>query len=284
MELNTIKAHTEVHRMNVGPFKVKQPLPNTVLDQYSPFLLLHHAGPDQYAPGEIKSRLSPHPHRGFEPVTFLISGSLHHKDSTGAEGFLNGGDVQWMTSGSGIIHSEGPTAEFAEKGGEMELIQLWVNLPRDHKMTTPKYQDIKKASMPMLHEEGFSFTLVAGDFKDQKGPASTFTPMVVMMVSFEKGAKTIIPLDENFHTMLYVLDGEIEANGVKLETYHLGLAENDGDAIELLAASAGKLLFLSGEPINEPLAAYGPFVMNYQGEIRQAVLDFESGKMGVLES
>src|SRR5687767_3533901 len=111
MQLNTIKAHTEVHRMNVGPFKVKQPLPNTVMDQFSPFLLLHHAGPDYFAPGEIQSRLSPHPHRGFEPVTFLFSGSLHHKDSTGSEGFLESGDVQWMTSGSGIIHSEGPTPE-----------------------------------------------------------------------------------------------------------------------------------------------------------------------------
>lgn len=284
MQLNTIKAHTEVHRMNVGPFKVKQPLPNTVMDQYSPFLLLHHAGPDHYAPGEIKARLSPHPHRGFEPVTFLVSGSLHHKDSTGAEGFLESGDVQWMTSGSGIIHSEGPTEEFAKAGGEMELIQLWVNLPRDHKMTTPKYQDIKKASMPLITEGGFSLTLVAGEFKDKKGPASTFTPMTVMMAKFEAGSEITIPLDENYHTLVYVLDGEMEANGVKLESYHLGLAESDGDSIQLIAQTSGKLLFLSGEPINEPLAAYGPFVMNYQGEIRQAVLDFESGKMGVLNS
>ena len=130
--------------MNVGPFKIKQPLPNDELQQVSPFILLHHGGPQTHAPGEIKARLSPHPHRGFEPVTFLFSGKIHHKDSTGAEGFLQTGDVQWMTAGSGIVHSEGPSVDFAKEGGDMEIIQLWVNLPRDHKMTQPKYQDIKK--------------------------------------------------------------------------------------------------------------------------------------------
>ena len=130
--------------MSVGPFQVKQPLPSPVLNQVSPFILLHHAGPSKHAPGEINARLSPHPHRGFEPVTFLFSGKIHHRDSTGSEGFLESGDVQWMTAGSGIIHSEGPSASFAKEGGEMELIQLWVNLPREKKMTKPKYQDLKK--------------------------------------------------------------------------------------------------------------------------------------------
>jgi len=164
---------------------VKQPLPSQVLDGVSPFLLLHHAGPTTYQPGEIVSRLSPHPHRGFEPVTFLFSGNLHHKDSTGSEGFLESGDVQWMTSGSGIIHSEGPSAEFAQHGGTMELIQLWVNLPRAHKMTPPKYQDVKQRDMPVIHKGGFDIRLVAGSFDGQEGPASTFSPLLSMMVYFE---------------------------------------------------------------------------------------------------
>jgi quercetin 2,3-dioxygenase len=254
------------------------------MDHFSPFLLLHHAGPDHHAPGEIKARLSPHPHRGFEPVSFLYSGKIHHKDSTGSEGFLESGDVQWMTSGSGIIHSEGPSAEFAKEGGDMELIQLWVNLPREQKLTPPKYQDIKSASMPVIEEGGFRFKLVAGEFNGKKGPASTFTPILAMMADFNEGASTTIPLHENYHTMVYVLDGEIAANDTILETYHLGIAENDGDAITLTAKKAGKLLFLSGEPIHEPVVSYGPFVMNYPGEIKQAMLDYESGKFGVLES
>src|SRR5688572_320541 len=135
MKLATIKQHTEAHPIKVGPFNVKQPLPNTVMDQFSPFLLLHHAIPTTYAPGALSARLSPHPHIGFEPVTFLFSGKLHHKDSAGGEGFLDAGDAQWMTAGKGIVHSEGPAAEFVETGGEMELIQLWINLPRAHKLT-----------------------------------------------------------------------------------------------------------------------------------------------------
>src|SRR4051812_23552664 len=160
MSYRTPQVHTALQHFNVGPFKVKQPLPNDTISQVSPFILLHHAGPSYHAPGEIKARLSPHPHRGFEPVTFLFSGKIHHKDSTGSEGLLQTGDVQWMTAGSGIIHSEGPSVKFAEEGGDMELIQLWVNLPREHKMTSPKYQDIKKESIPILNENGFEICLV----------------------------------------------------------------------------------------------------------------------------
>src|SRR5215217_2067334 len=182
MSYRNATIHAQLLHFNVGPFKVKQPLPNNELDSVSPFILLHHGGPTHHAPGEIKARLSPHPHRGFEPVTFLFSGKLHHKDSTGSEGFLQSGDVQWMTAGSGIIHSEGPSAEFAKEGGDIELIQLWVNLPRDQKMTTPRYQDIKNETIPSLHENGFELRMVAGTHKNVKGPASTFTPILAIIV------------------------------------------------------------------------------------------------------
>jgi redox-sensitive bicupin YhaK (pirin superfamily) len=276
------KVFTGLQYMDVGPFEVKQPLPGKGIEQVSPFILLHHAGPSHHEPGTIDSRLAPHPHRGFEPVTFLFSGKLHHKDSTGSEGFLETGDVQWMTSGSGIIHSEGPSEAFAREGGDMELIQLWVNLPRDHKMTAPKYQDIKSGTMPVISENGFDLKLVAGELGDKKGPASTFTPILALMGSFKKGGKIDIPVPEGYQAMVYLLAGNMVSNGVEINSMNLAVMEQGGDAVELSAVTDGKLLFLAGEPIHEPVVSYGPFVMNYPGEIKQAILDYETGKMGEL--
>ncbi len=284
MKQRTFNIYNELQHFNIGPFRVKQPLPNSKVEQLSPFLLLHHAGPTDHQPGEIKARLSPHPHRGFEPVTFLFSGKIHHKDSTGSEGLLESGDVQWMTSGSGIIHSEGPSEAFAKEGGTMELIQLWINLPRKHKMTSPKYQDIKKSSMPVINVNGFRFHLVAGEFHGEKGPAQTFTPITAMTAEFTAGATASIPVNAGHHVIVYVLEGEVETNGGTLGRFHIGLSDDHGEVVELRARSAGKLLFLTGEPIEEPVASHGPFVMNYPGEIKQAIMDYHEGKMGVLES
>lgn len=284
MKQRTVKKYTSLQHMNVGPFKIKQPLPNDELQQVSPFILLHHGGPQTHAPGAIKARLSPHPHRGFEPVTFLFAGKLHHKDSTGSEGFLQSGDVQWMTSGSGIIHSEGPSAEFAKEGGDMEIIQLWVNLPRDNKMTLPKYQDIKSETIPVIKQNGFELKLVAGEYKNAKGPASTFSPILAMMVYFDEGAETEIEIPASYNSLMYVLDGSIETDEVVLDKFNLGVFDKDGEGIHLKAKIKGKALLLAGEPINEPVVSYGPFVMNYPGEIKQAIMDYELGKMGVLES
>lgn len=284
MKLKAATKYTELQHMAVGPFKVKQPLPVDGLEQVSPFILLHHAGPDVHAPGAIKARLSPHPHRGFEPVTFLFSGKIHHKDSTGSEGFLESGDVQWMTAGSGIIHSEGPSAAFAKEGGAMELIQLWVNLPRDYKMTTPKYQDIKKETIPVLHQNGFDISVVAGEYEGVKGPASTFTPIMALMMHYKAGSEVAIPIPQGFNSMTYVLDGTVSSNAVTLEEHTTAVYGQEGDTVTLKAESNGKLLFLAGQPIHEPISSYGPFVMNYPGEIKQAMLDYQAGKMGVLES
>lgn len=284
MKQRTVKKYTSLQHMKVGPFEVKQPLPNEELQQVSPFLLLHHGGPQTHAPGSMTARLSPHPHRGFEPVTFLFSGKIHHKDSTGSEGFLQTGDVQWMTAGSGIIHSEGPSAAFAKEGGDMEIIQLWVNLPREHKMTPPKYQDIKKENIPSIEENGFRLSVVAGESKGVKGPASTFTPILVLMLHFNDEGETEIEIPASYNSLVYVLDGELEVDGTLLGKYNLGVFEKDGEGVRLKAKQKGKALLLAGEPINEPVASYGPFVMNYPGEIKQAIMDYELGKMGVLES
>ena len=283
MKSRTFIKHTKTERFNVGPFQVKQTLPTDNLQQVDPFLLIHHAGPSEHKAGELKARLSPHPHRGFEPVTFVLNGKIHHKDSAGNEGFLQAGDVQWMTSGKGIIHSEGPSDAFAKEGGTMEIIQLWVNLPREHKMTEPKYQDIKKEQIPFINKDGFEINIVAGNYNGVNGPASTFSPIMAMMITFKEGARTTIDIPETYNALIYVLQGTIETNGTILEDLTLGVSHNDGDQIALHGIRDGQILLLAGEPINEPIASQGPFVMNYPGEIRQAMLDYQSGKMAVLD-
>jgi redox-sensitive bicupin YhaK (pirin superfamily) len=286
MTLKNIVKQTYGQQFKMGPLKVRQPLPVADLEQVSPFILLHHAGPAHHEPNGIKERLSPHPHRGFEPVTFLFSGKLHHKDSLGNEGFLESGDVQWMTAGNGIIHSEGPSAQFVKEGGILELIQLWVNLPRDVKMTTPKYQDIKREHIPVLQfDRGkIEARLVAGNYESQQGPASTFTDILAMMVYFEPGALTTFSIPHDMNSLFYNLDGDVESNGTALSRYNMAQFSAEGDTITLKTFTKGHALLLAGIPINEPLASYGPFVMNYTGEIKQAIMDYETGKMGVLES
>jgi redox-sensitive bicupin YhaK (pirin superfamily) len=284
MSYRNIVKQTYAQEFQMGTMRVKQPLPEKGLDQVSPFILLHHAGPTHHNAGEPRTRLNPHPHRGFEPVTFLFSGKIHHKDSLGNEGFLQSGDVQWMTAGSGIIHSEGPSSEFAKEGGDLELIQLWVNLPREYKMTQPKYQDIKKESIPTVLENGFEIKVVAGNYKYVKGPATTFTPAIALMVHFKAGASTDLTIPKQFNALMYVLDGTITSNAVTVDKLHMAVFDTGNESIELKANTEGRLLFLAGEPINEPVASYGPFVMNYPGEIKQAIMDYEMGKMGTLES
>jgi redox-sensitive bicupin YhaK (pirin superfamily) len=284
MSTKKITKETYGQQLKMGPLKVRQPLPVPGLEQVSPFILLHHAGPTVQAPNGAKERLSPHPHRGFEPVTFLFSGSLHHKDSTGSEGFLESGDVQWMTAGSGIIHSEGPSAAFVKEGGTLELIQLWVNLPRDKKMTTAKYQDIKKEIIPVIKKDKVELRLVAGTYDGLTGPAATFTGILAAMLYFEAGAQTTFSIPHGWNTLLYILEGEVEAAGEKIAKHSMAQFSLDGDDVPFETFSKGHALLLAGEPINEPLVSYGPFVMNYPGEIKQAIVDYETGKMGVLES
>jgi quercetin 2,3-dioxygenase len=286
MSIRKVVKQAYGQQLKMGPLKVRQPLPVPGLDQISPFILLHHAGPTEQQPNSMKERLSPHPHRGFEPVTFLFSGKLHHKDSAGHEGFLESGDVQWMTAGSGIIHSEGPSQAFATEGGTLELIQLWVNLPRDYKMTSPKYQDIKRNNIPILQKDGdkIELRLVAGEYEGVKGPASTFTKVLALMIHFEAGAQTTFSIPHTMNALLYVLDGDVETGGAKISRYDLAQFANESDTIDFKTFSKGHALLLAGEPIQEPVVSYGPFVMNYPGEIKQAILDYETGKMGVLES
>ncbi|HMO37992.1 MAG TPA: pirin family protein [Saprospiraceae bacterium] len=271
-------------KLNVGAADVKQPLPTTRVDQISPFLLLHHFGPNEAAPGEDPLGVGPHPHRGFEPVTFLYRGGIRHKDSRGNEGILADGDVQWMTAGMGIIHSEMSSEAFLENGGVMEGIQLWINLPQRYKMVQPRYQDIKASEMPRVPvaDDRVQLTLVAGELDGQRGPAQTFTPILAVKADFQAGGETFIPIPEDFNAMAYILSGDIElSSGFSYPSETLLHFKNDGEGFLLKAKADSRVLILAGAPIDEPVAQWGPFVMNTQTEIMQAMRDYQMGKMGV---
>jgi len=280
--MRRIKYLSKSEHIDMGGTKVKQPLPTVRIEQLSPFLLLHHFGPTTVEAGHDPLGVGPHPHRGFEPVTFLYSGGIRHKDSLGNEGLLAAGDVQWMTAGRGVIHSEMASKEFLNKGGAMEGIQLWVNLPKSSKLTPAKYQDIKAERIPSIEKEGVRIRVVAGEFEGKKGPASTHTPILALQLEMEKGALVELNTPESHNTMAYVLNGSVRNVGDQLiEKEHLAIFEASNSAIELQAMSESRILLLAGEPIDEPVVQWGPYVMNTQTEILQAMRDYQMGKMGV---
>lgn len=269
--------------VNMGGNLIRQPLPTQEIENVGPFLLLHHykydVGP--YSPG---LSLSPHPHRGFEPVTFLFQGKQLHRDSLGNEGVLEGGDVQWMTAGSGVIHDEGPTKDFK---GTMEGIQLWVNLPKKYKMTTPKYQEVKADKMPKLpldKGEG-SIKIVSGKYGTHLGPVQTFTEINAFIAEMETNGSTTISIPESHQTLIYLVEGDVIINDEvalkdgKMQFLTFG---NEGTEIQIEAIKSAKLLILSGEPIHEKITSWGPYVMNTQTEIMEAMRDYQQGKMGYL--
>jgi len=282
MKSRTIANILKGENLKVGAIDVKQPLPTMRVDQIDPFLLLHHFGPIESKPGVDPMDLGPHPHRGFEPVTFLYSGGIRHKDSRGNEGILSGGDVQWMTAGRGIIHSEKASKTFLENGGTLEGIQLWVNLPQKYKMVQPRYQDIKAAEMPVFEEEKVNLTLVAGEFRGKKGPAQTYSPILAINADLQAGGETFIEIPPYYNALAYILHGNIKlSSGFEYKDETLLHFNNNGDGFYIKASTDSKILILAGEPINEPVASWGPYVMNTQTEIMEAMRDYQMGKMGV---
>lgn len=268
--------------VSLGHDQVKQALPIRHYDQVDPFLLIHHFD-KTIEPGDAGLDVSPHPHRGFEPVTFLFDGAIHHRDSRGNEGFLKSGDVQWMTAGMGIVHSEAADKQWLETGGRINLIQLWVNLPAQHKMTQPNYQDIKSETIPVWEEEGFHVRVVAGEWNGLKGPATTHTPVNALEVRMQAGEKRSISLPETHQAVLYLMEGFLEFNAKhQAGSGFVAIFKQDGLTVDLEAKKDSHFLLLSGEPINEPVSSYGPFVMNTQTEIMEAVRDYQMGKMGML--
>lgn len=283
MRTRSVAAILPAHALDMGGTQVKQPLPTQRVDRVDPFLLLHHFGPTEVEPGGDPLDVGPHPHRGFEPVTFLYQGGIRHHDSRGNTGELRGGDVQWMTAGMGIIHSERASREFLESGGTMEGIQLWVNLPAAKKMIQPNYQDVKAAQIPVLEAPGYRIRVVAGELEGVKGPAKTQTPINAWQVELDAAGSIALAIPPDHNALLYILNGQVQLNNNFDYGAETGIHfRNDGDGIVLTGvAEASHALVLTGAPIGEPVAQWGPYVMNTQTEIMEAMRDYQMGKMGV---
>ncbi len=286
-KLNTIKNIERSDFVMMGAVRLRQPLPTNQVQDVDPFLLLHHYGPYEISPEKNPMDLGPHPHRGFEPVTFLIQGEQLHRDSLGNESIVKAGDVQWTTSGRGIIHAEGPHKAFVEKGGILEGIQLWINLPAEKKMIQPNYQHVKDEDFQVFtSNDGFiTSKVIAGSLLNAKGKIETQTPLDVFMIDAKKGGKSFLPVKESHQSMIYLIDGEVKINQKELlvkDQNQMMTFHQDGNGLYIKANQDAKLLFLSGEPFNEKVVSWGPYVMNSQTEILEALRDYQMGKMGFL--
>jgi redox-sensitive bicupin YhaK (pirin superfamily) len=263
-------------------FYVMRPFPTAHLPQIDPFLLLDHMEPKQLAPGEAKGAPD-HPHRGFETVTYLLEGGMEHKDSAGNSGTLNAGDVQWMTAGSGVIHSELPSQELLKNGGKLHGFQVWVNLPGRDKMIAPRYQDTPTQAIPVVKSEDGRVTIkvIAGESLGTRAVIQTRTPILYLHVKMESAAKFKQAVPAGYNALAYVIAGELHSNSHMAGPDQLLLFGVDGDELTFeTASSPADFLLLAGQPLNEPVARYGPFVMNTRSEIMQAIDDFNSGRFG----
>lgn len=249
----------------------------------SPFLLLDYAGPAEFTPTTQRRGVGQHPHRGFETVTIVYKGEVEHRDSTGNGGVIGPGDVQWMTAASGILHEEFHSEAFARRGGTLEMVQLWVNLPAKDKMAAPGYQGILDRDIPdvALKDNAGRLRLIAGEFDGHRGPAHTFTDIQVWDIRLQAGKSATFDLHEGHKTALVVLKGAVQLNGQEMAREgQLALFDRDGTQVHVDADQDAVFLILSGEPIDEPIVGHGPFVMNSEAEIEQAFVDFQSGRFG----
>jgi quercetin 2,3-dioxygenase len=284
-KLRTVTRIVTAHRQREGGgFIVRRPYPTAGLDLVDPFLLLDEMGPVDYRPGEAVGAPD-HPHRGFETVTYLLEGESQHEDSAGHTGTLRPGDVQWMTAGSGVVHSELPSARIREQGGRVHGFQVWVNLPRRDKLMKPRYQEVPAAGIPFGRSaDGLAeVRVVAGEALGARAVIETRTPIFFQDWTLRPGAQVTLPLPAEHQASAYVFGGEALVAGTPVRDGQLALL-GAGDAVELGAAKTAtapaRLLLLSGVPLREPVSRYGPFVMNTPEEIQQAILDFQAGRMG----
>lgn len=273
---------SSAHRM--GEMRMHQPLPSEQLDSLDPFLLIHHHGPHDFAPYNQGLPFGPHPHRGFETLTFIYEGEIEHADSQGYSSVINAGGVQWMTAGRGIVHSENIPEKMREHGGKMEIIQLWMNLPAKLKMTPPNYQGLQKEDIPLaISEDGLVATqVISGAFKGVGGAAKSITDLTMLSVSAKANGKESFSVPAEQTALFYVLNGEIKVNGrlaIGHQLIHFG---DEGSEINIEAATDTRFILCSGLPYNEPVVSQGPFVMNSTTEIMQAMRDYQMGKMGVM--
>ena len=278
----------EPHFVGDG-FRVHNFIPSAYrldMQRMNPIIMMDYNSKYYFEPSDIPKGVGVHPHRGFETVTIAYKGRVEHHDSSGGGGIIGEGDVQWMTAASGVLHKEFHEKEWSKKGGEFQMVQLWVNLPAKDKMSTPKYQSIENSKMNRykLENDGGEIEIIAGNYNELKGSASTFTPLHLYNAKLKKGGTANFNFPKHFNTALLVIEGSIKINNIEnVPTNHFALMANDGENFVIEATENAIVLVLSGEPINEPIAAHGPFVMNTKQELIQAFDDYNKGKFGFLE-
>jgi redox-sensitive bicupin YhaK (pirin superfamily) len=270
------------YRDDIGDLLTRRPVPGPGVENVGAFLFLNHHGPQTYPPGNRGLPFGPHPHRGFETVTFILEGALAHTDSAGHESVIRAGGVQWMTAGRGIVHAEVSPADFKRDGGAMEILQLWLNLPARLKMTAPRYVGVQAEGIPAVAIEGATVHLVSGEWQGRKGPIESLTGTFLSWVEAQPGAA--VPFDglRGRDVFLYAARGAIEVAGRQVPQFHLAQL-GEGDSVTIAASEPALFLLGHADPIAEPIVAHGPFVMNSMEEIRQAFADYQAGKFGVAE-
>ncbi len=286
MKLRTVSRLLYAHQVDMGGMPIRQPLPSQEVEQIDPFLLLHHANikvPTHTDPDH--AGVGPHPHRGFSPVTFIFQGGVHHRDSRGNDSVIYAGGAQWMNAGMGMIHSERPPTNIHEIGGWQEIIQLWINTPAANKMDQPTYIPLTADEAPTWRNEDGNVVMkiFAGQLLGIKGPIPSQTQVNAATVDLKKGGVASMPLPANHNALIYLLDGKLKIDGFGMvEGHHIVHFKNDGEGISFEGLENTRILLLSGKPLNEKLVSYGPFVMNSQIEIMEAMRDYQQGKMGIL--
>lgn len=283
MTTRTIAQITEATDERVGPFRIKNALPTRGLKQVDPFLLIHHMQPYNVKPGE-ELRIPPHPHAGFEVVTYLLEGEFFHRDSKGHDQVARGGDINWMTSGAGIVHSEGPTAEFLQRGGNVELLQVWINLPSQKKNLPASFAHYSGNTLPVVEKGNTRIKVLIGSYDDQSSPVKTQTDMFWYHVNAKAGELVTIAMNNEFSSGLYMLSGEIKLLNQTVKAGQLADMEINGDQLIFSTTEDSSLIVFGGRPIREKVVSYGPFVMNSFEEVQQAIRDYEQGRMGYLEN
>jgi len=273
--------------VNMGGLMVDQALPVKGHDQVDPFLLIHHAKMKFSAHKQMHQHgVGPHPHRGFSPVTIVLDGAVQHRDSLGNDSIVESGGVQWMHSGSGIIHSERPPKKLVDNGAAMEIIQLWVNTPKNHKFESPWYQALHKEDIPEVvsDDEKIRVQVIAGTYNGENGLAKTYSPIDLYNVFAASGGHAIFEADPSHHLIVYVASGEILINNQqRAEAKHLAIFQNESGNIEISGREDSRFILMSGKPLNEALVTYGPFVLNEASQVLESIRDYEAGNMGVLE-
>ncbi len=282
----TIQSILYATPMDMGGFPIRQPFPSGKAPQIDPFLLLHHADLKVSADVDpLQAGVGPHPHRGFSPVSFILKGGVHHRDSRGNNSVIYAGGTQWMNAGMGVIHSERPPKDIQELGGRQELLQLWVNTPSKHKMDAPSYQPLTPEETPVLASTDGQTTIhiVAGELAGVKGPIHTLSAVNTFTAEMKKGAKYYFSIPATHNAFIYLIEGKLQVTGDgEVEAKYVAVFNRDGAGFELEALADSQLFIGTGEPLNEPVASHGPFVMNNQTELMEAFRDYQIGKMGVL--